>query len=259
MPAWIPFISAIAGPLAAGIGGILGTQGQQNANRTNRDLAREQMAFQERMAHSAEAFSERMSSTAVQRAMEDYRRAGLNPALAYERSASSPQGVTAGGASATMQNTMKDLPMVASTAMQLKTMAQELKLARERREDESALLDAQAKNQLMSASKLSKEIQMLDFNRGFLEEQQPLLLRQKILENKLLDAEIPGAENRANLERFLAPIGGVSTASALADVFKAGLSILNPAGRASRNYTDLITGGGRKTTIRRRTYDPDER
>lgn len=255
MPAWGALIPAIA---AIG-GSIFGAKGQQDANRMNRDIAREQMAFQERMAHSAESFSERMSSTAVRRSVEDYRAAGLNPALAYERTASSPQGVTAGGASQTMSNTMKDLPMVASTAMQLKTMAQELQLARERREDESALLDAQAKKNLMDASKASKEIQMLDQQRGFLEEQQPLLLRAKILENKLLDAEIPGAENRANVERFLAPIGGVSTASALADVFKAGLGILNPAGRASRNYTDLITGGGRKTTIRRRTYDPDER
>lgn len=100
---------------AAGIGAVSSAVGQHQANKQNLKIAREQMAFQERM-----------SNTATQRAVEDMRLAGINPILAAGRPASSP-----GGASATMQDTIG--PAVetgVSTAMQGLRVKEEMKQIR---------------------------------------------------------------------------------------------------------------------------------
>lgn len=89
---------------------------QQEANWQNKQMAKEQMHFQERM-----------SNTAYQRQKADMLKAGINPALAISKGSGAS---TPGGASAQMQaNTAvgDGLMSMSSSALEAAKMSQELK------------------------------------------------------------------------------------------------------------------------------------
>lgn len=196
MPAWLlPAALAAADFIGSEISGRRVEKGQKDANRMNLDIAREQMQFQREMAHSAEAFSERMSSTAYQRKVADLRAAGLNPALAYESGgASSPAGVTAGGATARMEN-------VAASAMAARQIHEAIKASVTARENMTRKTTAEIENIKKQSKLLDEQALSTAQSRDFEKIRQPQEIRRLEIENLLRSLDITGKENEADLEK----------------------------------------------------------
>jgi hypothetical protein len=116
-PGALPAIGSVAASL---IGGIFGSSGQRSANRANIQQAREQMAFQERM-----------SNTAVQRRMQDLRKAGINPILAGQYDATTPPGAMAQVGNVGLAG-VQGASAAGSTAFQLGKMQAEISVLEER-------------------------------------------------------------------------------------------------------------------------------
>lgn len=200
MPAFLlPLLTGLLGAGATAGAAYAGYKGQQQTNRANLAMAREQMAFQERM-----------SSTAAQRSTEDYRRAGLNPYLAYERTASSP-----GGASAVLGN---EIAAGLSTAQQYRALRQEMAIAKAESIQRMGIAQTQSQADYARKSAETDAIrQSTKFNAALQPFQQRLAAAQALLE----EYNIPGAANTARLESLLGTAGpGIATARNAAEVIK---------------------------------------
>lgn len=179
-------ISDLAVPV---VSGLLGVGGQAQTNRANKQIAREQMRFQERM-----------SNTAAQRAVADYKAAGLNPALAYDRGASSPSG-----ASATLGNAME---AGVSSALRAREAAQTLRQAAELHRENLRLTRAQTIKTATEAEESGARQKLLDQDwiskvrdNQYATIAQPIQLRLQAAQALMQELLLPGARNTADLER----------------------------------------------------------
>lgn len=112
---------------AAAIGSAADIAGGFLTNRFNASQAQKQMNFQASSARDMMNFQERMSNTAWQRGIQDMRKAGVNPMLMVSQGgASSPAGVSAGGAMSSSQNPLAGAGKHISSALSLKLMQEQI-------------------------------------------------------------------------------------------------------------------------------------
>ena len=109
-------------------GAALGAAGSVFANRSAKHAAERQQDFSAAEAARNRDWQERMSNTSYQRSMEDMRKAGLNPILAFNKGgASTPGGDSGQGAQAQVKNVMEGVTASAKEGLLMRAQLENVK------------------------------------------------------------------------------------------------------------------------------------
>ena len=155
-------LSSGAGSLLGGVvGGVGSFLGQQSANSANQHMTWNQMAFQERMR-----------SNQYQVAVEDMKKAGLNPMLAYMKGGAG----NLSGATANIQNTMQGIPQSIQSAIALAKSGTEI----QQQKADANLREYQAATELYKSGQLNAASNLM-------EQQTKLLENSNYLQNMVID------------------------------------------------------------------------
>lgn len=168
---------AIIGGAAVLGSGIASYFGQQSANNTNLAAVNATNAANAANAQKQMDFQERMSNTSYQRSMEDMRKAGLNPMLAFSQGGAS----TPSGAAAQMQaGRVEDaLGKGVSSALETRRLAKELEAT-----DSQVSLNEAAKD-------AQKAKAAVDVNSAVTE----------ATKNKILEAQFPAIKAQSEVDK----------------------------------------------------------